>query len=74
MAYPVTVISNSTRWIAMACAVIVLSSCQSAETTDERDEPLSCERAHPDSVSCGWPVYLPDGTRIDEPSGVVADA
>ena len=31
------------------------------------DIEFYCPKAHPDSVSCGWPVYLPDGTRIDEP-------
>ena len=32
---------------------------------NEEDIVFVCERMHPESVSCGWPVYLPDGTRID---------
>lgn len=37
------------------------------EPIDEDDIEFVCPREHPESVSCGWPVYLEDGTRIDEP-------
>ena len=54
--------------LALLCAACDQQSGKSTPT--EPEESRVCERKHEDSVSCGWPVYLPDGTRIDEPESV----
>ena len=60
--------------VRVVMAAVLLTACQ-VNTNEEWEEnelesTRTCERKHPDSVSCGWPVYLPDGTRIDGESGV----
>ena len=50
--------------LALAAAYITFSGFEPLAPED--DIEFVCPREHPDSVSCGWPVYLPDGTRIEK--------
>lgn len=52
------------RWLVI---ILLLAAC-SEEVTEEEENilDLPCEQVIEESVSCGWPAYLPDGTRIDK--------
>ena len=50
--------------ITLSLVGLAIAGCQQAPSPEE--ERRECVREHPESVSCGWPVYLPDGTRIDK--------
>lgn len=39
-----------------------------ARLTELGDIEYVCDQVYEDSISCGWPVYLADGTRYDSPS------
>ena len=49
--------------------VFLLSSCSPAEEVEEEEQAnvldYECVHVIEESVSCGWPIYLRDGRRID---------
>lgn len=49
-------------FILIGSTALFLTACDPAP----KEEEFVCERAHPESVSCGYPIYFKDGTRIDE--------
>ena len=47
--------------------LLTLAACggEDEEPKEELGADPECIRVHPDSVSCGWPIYFKDGTRYD---------
>ena len=43
---------------------VMMTAC-SAEEEQQSEDPFECHHVIPESVSCGYPIYLEDGTRIE---------